>query len=629
MSLKIQAKLSERFGSRIENSYIRGQDLVIMEDVPAEMKFEVSQGFMEHETQQKNYLPYFHMIGQIKEIKGQFPFNVSSLYFSESDSALLIKDVIYYPSPEELAHIIQTGKFYSRYFTVPPILSANTYSLPCRVNLAVVPPYDQAQYEANMFAHFTDLADEDKTNLPIFYVAVTGTGVTKRNDRLLDYYGIDLPEAMNQFVLTAESSGYTDPPLLEYMPEPVVNRESQLNPEDLYVAPEDEDELIQSSEDRIAAIEREAEQQVQVDVEPDFRMATPEDALIAQTDRAIVRTMEKKFDGKPMSIAAAREHAKKARSSEEQPRPRQEDISAVRQSAEQPPVESGPIGGAKPQPFQAGVPQGPRQPVRPAQPSPAVQAESEGFIGDDDPVPSTPEQAADAKLTAKERAKAERDRVMARVNSIRNRTSSVAGNGQAPRPQAEAGERTGPDDSSGKPRQAMDLEGMAGGDVADARLQAKVDEAHARENAQKGVDHHQAMQQAQAEEAAAKAGRAGIRTDRTPDQMQQSADVRMDLNPEANAAVEAAREEAAKQSEMNDRSRMEDRQGGDVSDASEQVKVDEAHARENAQKGVDALRSSEAQDRGREVSRSVQDMADAAGGKDGQEPVVTDEDEFI
>ena len=305
MSIRLQAKLMGKLSSHIEESYLRQQDIITLENIHAEMVFQTTQAFMEHESQKHEYLPCFHLVGSITEIRGDFPFGVSALYFNNVDSQQMIKDVIYYPSPEELVHLIQTGKYYSKHFDIPPILKTNEYSFPCLVNLTIVPPPNQALYEQNLSMKFDDLEDEDKVNLPIFYIGVLGTGVSRRNDRLLDYYGIDLEDGYEQFVLTAESSGYTDPQLLTYMEAPVIEETAQAQVSDEhYITPEEEAEMLHTAAERQRMAEEEAAAQVALDARVDFHEATPEDALLARSDRAVSRRMEAMFAGGRMSLEA-------------------------------------------------------------------------------------------------------------------------------------------------------------------------------------------------------------------------------------------------------------------------------------------------------------------------------------
>ena len=65
MSIRLQAKLMGKLSSHIEESYLRQQDIITLENVHAEMVFRTTQGFMEHESQKHEYLPCFHLVGSI------------------------------------------------------------------------------------------------------------------------------------------------------------------------------------------------------------------------------------------------------------------------------------------------------------------------------------------------------------------------------------------------------------------------------------------------------------------------------------------------------------------------------------------------------------------------------------
>ena len=547
MSMRLQAKMMEKLSSHIEESYLRQQDVVVLENVPAEMTFAATQGFMEHESQRHDYLPCYHMIGQIKEIRGDFPFNVTALYFSEADSQRLEKDIIYYPSPEELAHIIQTGKFYSKHFTIPPILSSNDYTLPCLVNLMIVPPPNQASYEANLSSPFVDLEDEEKMNLPIFYIGIIGTGVSRKNDRLLDYYGIDIEPGYQHFVLTAESSGYTDPPLLEYMTAPVVEEEEQRQSiDEYYITPEEEAQMLHSAAERQAAAEREASAQVSLDAQADFHQASPEDAVSAQADRVISRRMEAKFDGKPMSLETLREIEK-------------------RQRADEPAVENEAEAEYKDE-----------------------SKVDESFL-DDTPTtdkltePDTPQQKAEVKMDL-----------------------NPEGNAYVEEKREEKKEQ-GEDVLN---EEYHENAKMQGADVEDAREQTKIDEAHAKDIAlDAAVAQQQEAAKKEESRKSSKSGKGG-KKGKTPVDPQQQADVKMDLNPEANSYVTDKRDgsdkkASAKEDVPKDRTDAEHMAGADVADAKAQAKVDEARARDAARDvAVDQ------QQKHREVTDNLQEIAD-------------------
>ena len=440
MSMRLQARLLEKLSSHVEESYMRQQDIVVLKNVPAEMVFTASQGFMEHESQKHDYLPCYHMVGKITEIRGDFPFNVSALYFSDVDDQRMLKDIIYYPSPEELAHIIQTGKFYSKHFTVPPILSNNTYRLPCLIDLTIVPPPNQALYEQNSFSNFMELEDEDKVNLPIFYVGVIGTGVSRRNDRLLDYYGIDLEPGYEHFVLTAESSGYTDPPLLQYMDEPVVEEEQQHNVTDeYYITAEEEAQMLHSAAEREQMAEREMTAQVSMDAQADFHEATPEDAVIAQADRAVARRLGEKFNNNRMSLDTLRNKDKQKEQTTE---------SVV----EEDPVIASSLKGADVADAQQQTKVDEAHAKDAALDAARQQQEAEITSSDSQKkTPVDPQQQADVKMD---------------LNPEANEyvTSNREDN-----------------ESHDMPSDRTDVEHMSGADVSDARAQAKIDEAHARD----------------------------------------------------------------------------------------------------------------------------------------------------
>ena len=518
MSMRLQAKLMEKLSSHIEESYLRQQDVVVLENVPAEMTFAATQGFMEHESQRHDYLPCYHMIGQIKEIRGDFPFNVTALYFSEADNQRLEKDIIYYPSPEELAHIIQTGKFYSKYFTVPPILSSNDYTLPCLVNLMIVPPPNQVSYEANLSSPFVDLEDEEKMNLPIFYIGLIGTGVSRKNDRLLDYYGIDIEPGYQHFVLTAESSGYTDPPLLEYMTAPVIEEQEQRqNVDEYYITPEEEAQMLHSAAERQAAAEREASAQVSLDAQADFHQASPEDAVIAQADRVISRRMGAKFEGKPMSLETLREIEKRQK------------------GADEPVVEE-------------------EQAETEAQ-------TDESFLGDE-PKPETKLTEPD---TLQQKAEVKMD-------------LNTEGNAYVEEAREEKKEK-GEDVLIEEHHETAKMQGA---DVEDAREQTKIDEAHAKDIAldaavaqqQAEIAREEAVKAAQAKSKTPldPQQQAEVKMDLNPESNRYVTDKR-----DADDKKPVGKEDVPK-----DRTDAEHMAGADVADAKAQAKVDEARARDAA-----------------------------------------------
>ena len=284
MSMKLRGLLLDNYRAKVEQAYMHTGEAIVLKDVPCEMDFETSGGWIEYESEKHQYLPVFHLIGQIKEIHGNFPYNVSTLTFSESDAMKLQKDIVYYMNPKELAHMIEVGKFFTDKFKLPEILVHNNYSFPCRVNLTIVPPpnpaaYEQASFELGLSEN--SIGGIDKDNLPVFYIGFAGTGINRKHDKLLDYYGIEFDEDFPMFALTAEASGYTDPPLMEYITEPIEEAEEVLEEtEEMYISPEEEAEMIKAQQ------MQQQQQQPQINLQDDYQL-DQEDIILAQADRNV------------------------------------------------------------------------------------------------------------------------------------------------------------------------------------------------------------------------------------------------------------------------------------------------------------------------------------------------------
>lgn len=302
MSIKLKGHLAEKLSSRIETAYMTENDVIELKNVPCEIVFESTQTFIDHEGAEHNYLPFFHMMGRIKEITGDFPYHVSGLYFADEDKTNLERDILYYPSPKELAHLIEVGKFYSSKFRIPPVLDTNTYSFPALLDLTIIPPPDPTSYEVAAYDPIgAENADHDNVNLPIFYVGIVGSGINRRTDRLLDYYGIEFDGDFPCFAMTAESSGYTEPQLLEYMtepePDPVyededdAERNGVFQHEDMsshYITPEEEAELLEGL--------NVGQKEPQAEAEPNYQPSNPEDMLLAQADRNIIARVRERSE---------------------------------------------------------------------------------------------------------------------------------------------------------------------------------------------------------------------------------------------------------------------------------------------------------------------------------------------
>lgn len=552
MSIKLQAKLVDSFSSHMELSYLYTRDIMIINGFHAEMTFQQRQGFMEHESQRNDYLPCFHLQGEITEIRGNFPYHVSALYFDSSDQQRMIRDIFYYPSPEELAHLIKTGKYYSRYFRIPPILDSNTYSFPCVVNLAIVPPPDPGAYEIASLGNFLNLEDEEKVNLPIFYVGVVGTGITRKVDKLLDYYGIDVDENFPGFALTAESSGYTDPPLLAYMDAPDMSDDAgKDNPVRRFLSPEEADELLRTREEERHTQNTQEQASTLADVEQKFHPASMEDAIIAKADRAVFRRLESKFgDTRRLSLDAKREYDRMMRRAETE---KNAAVTAEQETDEQAQTESSKEKREV------------HHTDSPAKDGGFPQYDPTDFISDDDGLEKRvqsdlPEQYIAGKMDLHPEKNLY-------VRNEREEQSGLLSDGAS-------NERTR--------QRAVEL---AGGDVSDARDQALVDEAHTREIAKDAaIQQNRQSIEADTNEADTKK-QSGKRNH--PDMPERYTEVKMDFEPEKNMDVQNEREERSVLffdgvSNERTRQRAVELAGCDVSNAQDQVLVEEARTREIA-----------------------------------------------
>lgn len=284
MSMRMKSKLLADSKSRLEQAFLKEADVIRLKNVPCEMHFKATGVFMEHEGEKHQYLPVLHMDGIVTEIRGKFPFNVSSLYFGEKESETHMRQTcFYYPSPEELAHMISIGGYYSKHFEIPQILSENEYDFPALVDLTIVPPHNVLAYEQMTYYGIksVDEADLDKSNVPIFYTEVVGTGISRENDTLLAYYGIETEPGFPSFSLTAKAADY-DPPLLTYIEEPVVEvaKEEEVS-ESVYLSREEEDDL------RFDEQEKDVQEEAALELPP----LDAEDYILQQASRNIQRRM--------------------------------------------------------------------------------------------------------------------------------------------------------------------------------------------------------------------------------------------------------------------------------------------------------------------------------------------------
>lgn len=212
MSVRVKGLLSDRLMSRMERFYLSSDNAIKLTDVMADMTFESTDAFIDFESRNHHYLPVMHILGSITSVKlpkmdefdGSYPFDISSIIFDDADKPYLMKDCRYYPTPKEIGYLAESAGLYTKHFSMPSVLQTNTYELPVKTDITIVPPVLSEQ--------------EDVAMAPIVYVKLKGTGVTKKTDKLLARYDIDFEDGVEMYALTEESSGYSNPSLIEYIP---------------------------------------------------------------------------------------------------------------------------------------------------------------------------------------------------------------------------------------------------------------------------------------------------------------------------------------------------------------------------------------------------------------------------
>lgn len=482
MSMKLMGLLSSGVQRGREQSYLKGsEDLIVLKGVPCEMDFQAISGWMEHESEKHHYLPLFHLTGRVTGLHGNFPYNVSSISFSEKDmDTNLQKDILYYMTPKELAHMIEVGQFYTDRFQLPEILTRNTYSFPVMVDMTIVPPpnpaaYEQASYERGLSD--TAINGIDKDNLPIFYVELTGTGVTRKKDALLDYYGIDFDEDFPVYALTAESSGYTEPTLMEYLTEPVVEAQAEAGPvEDMYITPEEEAAMLRH--------QQEQQQEILPEYNPqDDYQETAEDILLAQADRNIERRIEEQRR-KDLQMSRQQVRGRDL----QQPTAQQEDTLSRLSALERMIQQSGRMGVKDM--VRSETPKQAESKVIPVREEPVfVQHDvvdkktMEHAVEEQPVVGQDVTEAAMAGIAREAKQEASPDRPQQYLENQMDFNKEV---NTFVHPEADKDNKENQTDGSNLSEDEDDfarLREAQGADVADARLQAKVDEAHAKENA--------------------------------------------------------------------------------------------------------------------------------------------------
>lgn len=269
--LKVKGMLYNNATSKMERSYLNNVNF-FETDVACEYEFRAINGFIDHLGREHGYLPCLCLQGYIESIKGDFPYDVSEIYFSD-DKVKRYKEFVYIPTPSEINHAISVGCFYTKSFELPSVIKDNTYSFPGKVRLLTIAP------DNNL---------DEQMQVPLFYTKFLGTNVSKKNDRLLRYYNIDIDDEYEIYPLTAESSGYVNPPLFNYIPQATVEYEDTMD-YNKYLTKEDEIEMLKFQQEMV-------KEQPEVAMVEDIIEPTREEVFLANASKRIGERVEERVE---------------------------------------------------------------------------------------------------------------------------------------------------------------------------------------------------------------------------------------------------------------------------------------------------------------------------------------------
>ena len=269
------------------------------------------------------------------------------------------------------------------------------------------------------------------------------------------------------------------------MTAPVVEEQVQRqDTAEYYITPEEESELLHSAAEQQQRAEQKAAEQVSLDVQADYHEASPEDAIIAQADRTIIHRMEKRFDGKRMSLEALREHDK---SQQVQAENAGSEVDA--EDKKNKPDTPQDMTGVRT--TVTTVPETPAQQTAAQERRQAEQQAQELDLSDllEDDQDLRMQEGGDVEDAAAQTKVDEAHAKDIALDAARQQQQDMAEknkpeeNQQAKMPEAERASDSKQDEHDTVPQDRTSQEHMAGGDVADARDQEKINDAHQRDMA--------------------------------------------------------------------------------------------------------------------------------------------------
>ena len=118
-----------------------GDDVVVRDHVPATMVLETSDAFIEMDTPEQGAVlgrPYLVLVGRAVELRGDFPFDVTTVRFAEEEDRPPVS-FRYELSRTNLVEMCAKGLFEPG-FDVPDVIRNTDFELPCSVSCAALAP---------------------------------------------------------------------------------------------------------------------------------------------------------------------------------------------------------------------------------------------------------------------------------------------------------------------------------------------------------------------------------------------------------------------------------------------------------------------------------------------------------
>lgn len=113
-------------------------------DMPATLKFETEDAFIEFQNNGRSVTPYLVLMGRPVSVEGEFPWDVSTVeYASKLDRRLM--SYRYEFTRDNLAALAAKGMFEPE-FETPDVLRHNLFELPCSVSCVAVGPASEADF---------------------------------------------------------------------------------------------------------------------------------------------------------------------------------------------------------------------------------------------------------------------------------------------------------------------------------------------------------------------------------------------------------------------------------------------------------------------------------------------------